>query len=432
MLPGIAGRTTTGTGVTGLDSAIREAIDRAEARDPAARERVYRSARQALERGLARRPDLDQATIDEQRRRFDELIREIESERVAEEDTAGAQPEARLSAAEEWTDPFAAEPLEPPVAEEPPFAEEEDRSSFAAGSVSKPHEPAAWPEQEELRAENGVSPAPAPAARGPGQADDPVHHSGDMFDRLAEEVRAERRPTRKERKAAGKQERRRARKERRRPGTAARLMSALFLLVSLLVFGALALWLLNATGLVGGTITAGGGASSFRKFDAVSNGGTSNLMTEDSFGGAWSPIFVPGKGDRIIPGPAAGVEKVSDERGKALRLTSTTSGPDGYLRIEVPAAVMDSMAGRTSILALNMRAVDGKPTEIAIECAFSSLGGCSRRRFHVAAEMTDVVMKLVFEKGTPPHRPGYLLLNTDIAGKGRPVDLFAVGLRGGS
>ena len=428
MLPGIAGRTTTGTGVTGLDSAIREAIDRAEARDPAARERVYRSARQALERGLARHPGLDQATIDEQRRRFDELIREIESEKTAEEDAGGAEPDARLSATEEWTDPFAAELLEPPVAEEPPLAEEADR--VAAGSVPKQHEPPAWPEHEELRAEHGIS--PAPAARGPEQADDPGGRPADMFDRLAAEVRAERRPSKKERKAAGKQERRRARKERRRPGAAARLMSGLFLLASLLVFGALALWFLNATGLVGGTVTAGGGASSFRKFDAVSNGGPSNLMTEDSFGGAWSPIFVPGKGDRIVPGPASRVEKVSDERGKALRLTSTTSGPDGYLRIEVPAAVMDSMAGRTSVLALNMRAVDGKPTEIAIECAFSSLGGCSRRRFHVAAEMTDVVMKLVFEKGTPPHRPGYLLLNTDIAGKGRPVDLFAVGLRGGS
>ena len=209
-------------------------------------------------------------------------------------------------------------------------------------------------------------------------------------------------------------------------------MSALFLLVSLLVFGALLLWFLSATGLVGDTVTAGGGAGSFRKFDAVSGSQTPDLLTENGFVRAWSPIFVAGKGETVSAGPAAEVEKVTDERGKALRLTSTTAGPDGDLRIEVPAALVDRMAGRTSIVALNVRAVGGRPTQIAVECAFPSLGGCRRRRFDVAGEMTDVVMKLEFEDAAPPHKAGYLLLNTDIEGKGRPVELFAVGLRGGS
>ena len=252
-----------------------------------------------------------------------------------------------------------------------------------------------------------------------------------MFGGLAAEVRAENRPAKKERDKADRKQRR-ASGRQRRPRSAARMMSTLFLLASLLVFGGLTLWFLSASGLVDETVTAGGGAASFRKFGTASSGAAPGLMTQDSFGGAWSPIFVPGKGDPIAAGPAARVEKVTDERGRALRLTSTTAGPDGDLRIEVPAALVDRMAGRTIVLALNLRATDGKPTEIAIECAFPSLGGCRRHRFPVAVEMTDVVMKVAFDKATPPHQPGYLLINTDIAGKGRSVDLFAVGLRGGS
>ena len=361
--------------MTGLETAIREAIDRADARDAAAREHVYRSARQALERSLARRPDLDRATIDEQRQRFDELIGEIESEKVAQEKAAsrsgrrtrlrrraGRSPSARRS------------PSRPPAtAIGRRLAAPGRRPPRRQGSSR--HAPADRREED-----LPVSPAPSEAGGRPR----PAAETGarpTCSTASPREVRAERHPTKKEREKADRKERRLSRRERRqrRPRTAARMMSALFLLVSLLVFGALPLWFLSATGLVGDTGTAGGGAGSFRKFDAVSGSQTPDLLTENGFVGAWSPIFVAGKGETVSPGPAAEVEKVTDERGKALRLTSTTAGPDGDLRIEVPAALMDRMAGRTSIVALNVRAVGGRPTQIAVECAFPSLGGCRRR-----------------------------------------------------
>ena len=409
--------------MTGLDTAIREAIDRADARDAAARERVYRSARRALESSLARRPELDRAMVDEQRQRFDELIREIEREKLAQEKAPGSAPAAPRSDAGEAADPLA----------EAPAVDDGDRAPAGDPGTTPPAAKAAAGLGPPGGGREAPQMAPAPLADVepsgmPGSGDG---RSAGMFDGLAAEVRAEHRPAKKQRERADRKERRRDGNERRRrPRAAARMMSALFLLVSFLVFGALALWFLSATGLVGDTVTAGGGASSFRKFDAVSNGGSPGLMTENSFGGAWSPIFAPGKGGTVSAGPAARVEKVTDERGKALRLTSTTTGPDGDLRIEVPAALMDRMAGRTSILALNVRGVGGKSTQIALECAFPSLGGCHRRRFTVSAEMTDVVMKLQFDKAAPPHKTGHLLLNTDIQGKGRSVDLFAVGLRG--
>ncbi len=394
--------------MTGLDAAIREAIDRAGARDAAARELVYQSARQALESGLARHRDLDRETADEQRRRFDELVRRIEAEKVAQDAPAAnapAAPEPRAFPphaddpdADDPVEPFAMEPIDPPDAT---FGSPTARMAVPdAGRPSGPPEPVARP--------------------------------ADPFDGLQAEVRAERRPTKKEIRRNERKEAGRKRGERRRPRTAARVMSAIFLLVSVIAFGALALWFVNASGLLGTTVTAGGGASSFRKFDSASSGAAPGLMTEDSFGKAWTPIFAPGKSGEVSPGPAAHVEKVTDERGGALRLTSTTAGPDGDLRIRVPADLMDRMAGKTSVIALNVRAVGGRPTQIAIECAFSALGDCSRRRFDVAAEMTDVVMKLGFSKGAPPRKAGYLLLNTDVEGKGRSIDLFAVGLRDGN
>ncbi len=412
--------------MTGLDAAIREAIDRAGADDPAARERVYRTARLALEKGLARRPDLDPAAADQQRRRFDDLIREIEAENTQETAAAAERP------APVETEPAAPPEAVPPPADEAPPAPAEAAAPMPAATQGWEPPPPAYDQSLDAGDDGPVFSGPASTVEPPGRPSYDGAPSAEMFDSLAREVRAEQRPSKRERRKAAAKERKLSRSERRarRPRTAARLLSALFLVVSLLVFGGLVLWFLSATGLLSETGAVGGGANSFRKFDAVSSGATANLMTQDGFGRAWSPIFVPGKGDPVSAGPKARIEAVADERGKALRLTSTVPGPDGDLAIEVPASLMDRMAGTTSVLALNLRAVHGKPTQIAVECDFSSLGGCSRRRFDVTAEMTDVVMKLRFEKGSPPKAPGRILLNTDIAGKGRSVDLFAVGLRG--
>lgn len=375
---------------TGLDAAIRKAIDRADARDASARERVYRSARMALETGIAQRPDLDRATIEAQRRRFDEVVRSIEAEKSKTGASELVEPPAVA---------VEADGVAPPVLE----------PLFVARRTS-----------EASREAPPVEPSPRRAT----VAEPAMDAAAADFGGLADEVRADR-PTKT---PAEKKDKPKKRPERQRKGRgAARLFSALFLLVSLLIFGWLGLRLLDKTGLIEPAETVGRSASTFTKFDADSK--AMHLVTEDGFVGAWKPVFLPGKLGEVTAGPAAKKMIVSDERGKALRLTSATAGPDGEIRVAIPADVLDSMAGRVSVIAMNVRGVDGQQTQIALECAFGPAGGCDRFRFPVHAEMTDVVFKIDLRKASPPRRPGALVLNTDIEGKGRPIDLFAVGLR---
>ena len=404
--------------MTGLDTAIREAIDRAGARDAETRQRVYRSARAALEKSIARRPDLDEATADQQRSRFDAIIAEIEAEKATTE--VPVSPSAPLNA-EPWAasqaDPSSAVPsVSVDKGRDDVGSDAADVPLLDAGEVREPAPDAAAPVPDlkaELTGEDGDDTPPAA-----------------MFKGIGAEVRADNRPSRKAERQAQKRERRQAR--RSRPARrSARLWSTLFLLVSVLVFGALALWFLNVTGLVGDSTTIAGTANSFRKFDAASAGGNSDLMTEDGFGGAWSPIYVPGKSDTAQAGSSAKIEPVANERGKALRLTSSAADANGDIRIAVPAHLLAGMAGTSSIIALNVRAVDGKPTQIAVECDFGPLGHCGRRRFDVAVEMTDVVFRVDLSKAAPGG-DGSILINTDIDGQGRSIDLFAVGVRRGS
>lgn len=367
--------------MTGLESAIRNALERAGARDAATRERIYAAARAALDKGLDQRSDLDPAAAEAQRERFEALVGEIEAEEAARE-----------------------EPVEIGG-----IGREEAAASAGAPRVEA--------ERREAREGSGapevvLAPAAAPRKAAGAEAVAPVAVA---VDEKPERTRRGRKIARRE----AKQERRNRRRDRRYG-----LFSSLFFLVTLLVFGGLALWFVNATGLLQTTGAAGGGPNSFTKFD-----GGPGLVTQGGFVGAWTPIYRPGKDAAPAAGPAATVEIVKTERGQAARITSANAGADGAVHIAVPVAAMQVLAAGKATIALDARDVEGKPTQISIECDFGSLGTCRRRRVDVANEMTDVVFNADVADGATPNGPGSIIINSDIAGKGRPVDIFAIGVQ---
>jgi hypothetical protein len=68
--------------VSGLETAIRNALDRSDRTDGDTRARIYQSARQALEAGLQRQGVTDKLIVMQQQKRLEEKIREIETEEV--------------------------------------------------------------------------------------------------------------------------------------------------------------------------------------------------------------------------------------------------------------------------------------------------------------------------------------------------------------
>lgn len=378
--------------MTGLEAAIRNALERAGVSDAATRERIYRSARAALEKGLAQRPDLEPEAADAQRSRFDALVREIEDAEVRREGLA-VEPPRRGAAPEPAVDA--------------------DVPSVDADPVGKQNS-------------TTIADAPDVSVSREGRLGEPTD-ARETKHAPAEAVSAELKPERTKRgkKAEARTEKQARTARRRRNGSG--ILSAIFLLVTLVVFGGLVLWLIDASGLLAGNDSGASKQGSFAGFD-TRNAEGAGLMAGGGFVGDWIPVFKAGKDQPPVAGSAAKVEPVKDERGQAVRITSATDEPDGRVRIPFPVETLRKMAGKAWVIALNARAVGDTPTQIAIECAFGSLGDCGRRRVDVAVETTDIVFKVDFAKGSAPNEPGYLLVNSDISGKGRSIDLFAVGL----
>src|SRR5262245_12026291 len=69
-----------GPDVSGLETAIRNALERAERANPDIRARIYQSARQALDAGLRKQDVTDAETVAAQRQRLEATIRTIEGE----------------------------------------------------------------------------------------------------------------------------------------------------------------------------------------------------------------------------------------------------------------------------------------------------------------------------------------------------------------
>ena len=84
------------------------------------------------------------------------------------------------------------------------------------------------------------------------------------------------------------------------------------------------------------------------------------------------------------------------------------------------------MAGRTSTIALTLQSADDKPVQISLTCEFGRLGDCARHRFTVNPERSDVLFRVSFERAMAPGTPGRLLLNGDLSGAGRGVQLYSV------
>jgi hypothetical protein len=68
--------------LSGLEQAIRNALERAERSNPEIRSRIYQSARNALDAGLRKQDVEDDEVIARQRQRLEATIRAIEDEEL--------------------------------------------------------------------------------------------------------------------------------------------------------------------------------------------------------------------------------------------------------------------------------------------------------------------------------------------------------------
>ncbi|MBX5199707.1 MULTISPECIES: regulator [unclassified Rhizobium] len=390
--------------MSGLETAIRTALENSDRDNPEVRARIYQSARQALEAGLRKQDITDTEVVAHHRHRLESTIHAIEGEERDRLHPRQRPPEVPV----------------PPVVEMP-------APPIHKGDVAD--------------IDNLID---SPVAAGETRAPEVAHGRSDDFslddvhagsaDHLAAAPVGEERLSRGQRatnmdfrpeRAAG----------RRKPR---KFFSRLLVWCVLLAFIGIGAWWAHTSGLLltaaeRDTSVANPPASTqpedFTGNDDNAAPHTDEPVTIDpqnSFSADWIPLFKPEEADKIQSGPRARTEKITENDGPAIRLISESGAADGNISISVPATVLQQLAGKSSTIALTLQSTTDEPTQVTVECNFQSLGNCPRHRFNVTREKSDALLQVKFDRSLAPNAPGTLTINSDLDGKARGINLFAI------
>lgn len=406
--------------VTGLDAAIRNALERANRSDPRVRAKIYQSARRALESGLEKQGIDDPVTIAAQRGRLERVIAAIEQEEELRlppepEDFDEPEPEETYPQAAPEPEPRHHAPQPSPQPALAPFHPEPDVSHNAppAADAGWFDAPAVSTSASGISSANGQRRAPPPAANDlsalgaadarPAGGDRP--HLADMLDLPATP----------------------SAKPRRRRG----LFSRIFMVSVVIAFIGIGLgWALEA-GLLGGgteddTRQSPAPRVAAEDFDGSDKPQTVGIQT--GFSSEWIELFTPQNISVLNARQNATIDPVDTSTGPAIQMTSISADDDGSVTVTIPPAILRAMAGKRSTVALTFQSSSENNVQVSVQCDFSTLGGCGRHRFTVSQEKTDTLFQIEFTRSLTPNAPGKLIINPDLAAKGNGINLYAVRL----
>ncbi|CDZ35446.1 hypothetical protein NOJ28_00660 [Neorhizobium galegae] len=407
--------------MSGLETAIRNALDRSNRADREIRARIYQSARQALDAGLRKQGVTDRLIIMQQHELLERKIHEIEMAEV--ERLAEPAPEPTVELDPEL--PYAAESMavESPVMEARPRPETPQRSASpppvappidtVSGETRSPAPTAAAAAMSSGDL-GGVSPArgarietqqfePAPQAKAakPGKTNKSARPSSDSGLDVPPE---------------------RAAKPRKRRSFLSHLLTWF---ITLGVVGG-ACWWFYQSGLVQSIVEEAMKSADRSVAGQGSAQGPTAFDPRSGFSDDWVEIFVPAKAAEMKAGGQAKIEAIAASEGQAVRIASATSGDEGDVSVDVPPEVLREMAGKSSTVALTLQSGQNSSVQLSVRCDFGSLGSCSRHRFTATQEKLEALFRVTFERSLAPNRPGRLIFNSGIDGAGRAVLLYSV------
>ncbi|WP_337271364.1 hypothetical protein [Oryzifoliimicrobium ureilyticus] len=385
--------------MSGLETAIRTALEGADRDNPEARARIYQSARQALETGLRKQDITDPQTVAGHRHRLEEVIHKIE-----------AEERARLHPPRPSPPPPSEVPVPPEVEIPEPSSRRASPSEVSLGGETR-HTPY-QPDVDDDASLDGVS------ARG---ADLDIAPT------------AEARPTQAKAKPSADFRPERAvvtRKPRK-------FFSRLLLWCLVLAFIGIGAWWVKTSGLLlspsqRDTSVANPPATTAPEdYDGDENtaGGPptgTSIDPQNNFSQDWISVFQASDSGKLIKGSSLQTQPVSEAEGPAIRLISRSSDKDGSAGIPIPADILDKLQGKSSTIAVTLQASTDKPTQITVECDFKSLGDCARHRFRVTRQKQDVLLQVRFDRSATPGNAGTLFINSDVDGDQNGIDLYSV------
>ncbi|MDM9626255.1 hypothetical protein QTL95_10125 [Rhizobium sp. S152] len=390
--------------MSGLETAIRTALNNADRDNPEVRAKIYQSARQALEAGLRKQDITDVEAISHHRHRLETTIHMIEAEERERMHPRQGPPEVEV----------------PPVVEMPPSQPMTRRETgdISFGGETREHvvtDPR-FADEASLADVHAGSADHLAAPEAPEQT-----------------FAADRKP------AAGmdfKPERAAARRKPRK------FFSRLLVWCVLLAFIGMGAWWAYTSGILMSaaerdTSVANPPASTQPEdFDGEDENQSANsdasgnppvvIDPQNSFSSEWIEVFKPSDAASLKKGAQSKAENIAENDGPAIRLTSQSNGSDGNIGIPVSAEVLQQLAGKSSTIAITLQSTSDQPTQITVECDFQTLGDCARHRFSVTRQKSDVLLQVRFDRSLAPSSPGALLINSDVDDKARGINLYAV------
>jgi len=422
--------------LSGLEQAIRNALERAERSDADIRARIYQSARNALDTGLRKQEVGDPQVIERQRQRLEMTIRDIEDEELArlrsiarfEKVALEREPEEEYGQAE-LTPEFQSDSTESdaPIIEHeasPPFEQRTERDVRIEPEHPARREPRMEPEARIEQNERATASQ---------TADDDA-----LSDFFATRERQEDKPARQVEdtdwdQAAGSP----VPRERRRGSRAGSVLVSLFVYACLIGIIGGGVWWLYATGMIDAAMKGNTDFDLVPKELQYAASDTAHneprLDTLRGFSGEWMEIYKPGSNsDLARPRSKAVIEEGRDSDGVATIISSNAPDQDGDVLVEVPASILQELAGKTSTLAITVKSNTEKPAQIYIQCEFKTLGDCGRHRYTVTNERADELIQVKFDGKLGPSEPGHIVINSDLTGEGSAIRLYGIRVLPGS
>jgi hypothetical protein len=262
--------------------------------------------------------------------------------------------------------------------------------------------PAVEPPAARAEARAGSEPAPEP------RIDTPIRNEP-APPRHASRSAADIGPTAEDRLSPAAEDR-----KRKRP------YAAMFVVVTLVAALAIGAWWASETGLFGrpdGSVPNPPTELEEEDFVPPPTGPTDPEPRD------WITLFNPADISGVVAPSGTSAEVVEDDEGSYLVIRSGSGG--AAVLFDIPAPVLQGLAGGSAVFDVIARAEEGQETQISITCNFGELGDCGRKRYLVGYEQADYLFEIDLPAGTPG-ADGTIAILPDVSNGGRALHVFEI------
>ena len=204
----------------------------------------------------------------------------------------------------------------------------------------------------------------------------------------------------------------------------------LFIMATLLAFFVMALWIAFSTGAL--KIRGAGDAPVDETLNVAPvdqpapapEAPVATPVADD-----WLMIFRPDNPGDLVVDPTIKADLKGQGPLARLRIepAPSTTG-DAAVVFSIGQGILQQVAGKKAVFDIVAASDQGKPTQISVLCDFAGLGDCGRKRYQIDGATSDNLFQIEFPAGTP-EGAGEIILNPDVDGKGRALEIYAIKVR---